>query len=70
MPTIGHVPYYSRITPAPTIKAWTVIGRTFEGEAYCPLCVHNWNEIEILSRPIFASDDAAGLTCGQCGKAI
>jgi hypothetical protein len=70
MTTIGNVPYFATRPTSPAMgRAWNIIGRTLEGEAYCPRCVHNWDEIT-LSRPIFASDEAEGLTCATCGEAI
>ena len=72
MSTIGGVPFFPRDTPNPALgKAWEIIGRTLEGEAGCVSCVNYWNAEDVtLSRPIFSSDEAEGMTCDLCGVAI
>lgn len=51
-------------------KAWTIVGMTWQGSAYCRDCVAEWPTYEhdmIESpMPIFSSDDYDGLTCDTC----
>jgi hypothetical protein len=53
------------------VKAWTVIGYTYEGSAYC--LEHAWTEQDeygLAPHPIFASDEYGDMSCDICHEKI
>lgn len=55
------------------MKAWTVLGYTFNGSAYCrehmPTVRYAQTKRDI-PQPIFASDEYYGMTCDICHEEI
>ncbi len=53
------------------VKAWTVIGYTYEGSAYC--LEHGWTEQDehgLAPHPIFAGDEYGEVWCDICHEKI
>lgn len=55
-----------------TNKAWTIVGMTWQGEAFCRDCVHDWptyeNDLVDGPKPVFGSDDYEDMVCGECRR--
>jgi len=53
-------------------KAWTIMGMTWQGSAYCRDCVGDWptyeNDLVESPHPLFMSDDYNSHVCDSCLK--
>jgi len=51
-------------------KAWTIVGMTWQGSAYCRRCVAEWptyeHDLVEGPTPVFASDEYDELVCDTC----
>ena len=51
-------------------KAWSIVGMTWQGGAYCRDCVSGWptyeNDLIESPNPIFSSDEFEELVCDSC----
>jgi hypothetical protein len=55
------------------MKAWTVLGHTFHGSAYCldhTPTVRYAQGLRDMPQPIFASDEYYDMTCDICHEEI
>lgn len=48
------------------MQAWTVVGYTYKGEAWCAGCQDNLPDYH----PVFASDDMGDIVCHTCGQGL